>query len=194
MKFNFEDYKGKYVMHCKTEGEAIDFCKTMHNNGMKWGCGESYLIDNWDVHRESTCYNFNIGTYWSVGYYKGQSYVFLEWSDFMNKEFTKSDLKSGDVILRRNGKVEIVCLETGTCILKNGYNKLSEINEDLTYQDDLVDYDIVKVYRPKEPYQCGFSEYAYKHGELVYKRDDVVRMTLKEVEDKLGIKYLEIIQ
>lgn len=25
MKFNIDDYKGKYVMHCKTEEEAIDF-------------------------------------------------------------------------------------------------------------------------------------------------------------------------
>lgn len=26
MRFNIEDYKGKYVMHCKTEEEAEDFC------------------------------------------------------------------------------------------------------------------------------------------------------------------------
>ena len=36
----------------------------------------------------------------------------------MNKKFTKADLKSGDVVLRRNGNVEIVCLETGSFILK----------------------------------------------------------------------------
>ena len=26
MKFNFDDYKGKYVMHCKTREEARSFC------------------------------------------------------------------------------------------------------------------------------------------------------------------------
>ena len=26
MKFNIDDYKGEYAMHCKTEEEAKDFC------------------------------------------------------------------------------------------------------------------------------------------------------------------------
>ncbi len=85
MKFNFEDYKGKYVMHCKTEEEAIDFCKTMHNNGMKWVGRQSYLYNNeWDVLRENTCYNFNNDSYSPVSYYKNNGYVILEWSDFMS--------------------------------------------------------------------------------------------------------------
>lgn len=31
------------MVHCKTEEEAKDFCKQMHEHGMKWCNGESYL-------------------------------------------------------------------------------------------------------------------------------------------------------
>jgi hypothetical protein len=30
MNFNIDDYKGKYVMHCKTKEEARSFCDYFH--------------------------------------------------------------------------------------------------------------------------------------------------------------------
>ena len=45
-KFNWDEFKNKdnkIAMHCKTEEEAKDFCKQMHEHGMKWRNGESYL-------------------------------------------------------------------------------------------------------------------------------------------------------
>ena len=33
MGFRFEDYKGDYVMWCKTEEEAKDFCRVMYESG-----------------------------------------------------------------------------------------------------------------------------------------------------------------
>ena len=38
-KFNWDEFKNKdnkIAMHCKTEEEAKDFCKQMHEHGMKW--------------------------------------------------------------------------------------------------------------------------------------------------------------
>ena len=36
-----------------------------------------------------------------------------------------------DFVLRRDGSVEIVCIETGTLISKCGFDELSDINNDL---------------------------------------------------------------
>ena len=45
-KFNWDEFKNKdnkIAVNCKTEEEAKDFCKQMHEHGMKWRDGDSYL-------------------------------------------------------------------------------------------------------------------------------------------------------
>lgn len=87
MRFNIEDYKGKYVMHCKTEEEAKTFCKYLHNIDYIWYSGDSYLSESyWDRYKESMCYNFNYGTYCDKQYYEEEGYTILEMEDFMDKE------------------------------------------------------------------------------------------------------------
>ena len=93
MEFNFDDYKGNYTMHCETQEEAEDFCKTMHETGRKWCNGKSYLEENnWNKREKNTCYGFNEGTYGSTEAYGEfpfqEKYNILEWSDF--KESTTS--------------------------------------------------------------------------------------------------------
>lgn len=197
MKFNIDDYKGKYVMHCKTEEEAKDFCKRLDSLGRRWINKESYLNKTqWQVCKSETCYCFNVGTFSNINYFKENMYIILEWSDFMEKKFTKSDLKNGDVILRRNGNVVIVCLETGTLIEENGFNYLSNVNEDLTYIKDGYgrNFDIIAVRRPKKPYDCQFAAFDKGLGELVYERkDEPEEMTLKEVCEALG-KDIKIVK
>ncbi len=103
----------------------------------------------------------------------------------MNKEFTKADLKNGDVVKRRNGKVEIVCLETGTLISPDGYSKLEDVGEDLTdIQCGDANFDIIAVRRPTMPKDCQFDAFYYKFGERVYERAE--EMTLEEVCKFLG--------
>lgn len=58
MKFDFSKYKGKYVMHCKTEEEAKDFCRVMHEDGRTWCDGESYLdCTEWSSYKQFVIYN-----------------------------------------------------------------------------------------------------------------------------------------
>lgn len=111
----------------------------------------------------------------------------------MNKKFTKADLKSGDVVLRRNGFVEIVCRETDTLISKDGFNRLSEINEDLTSGLSFADWDIIAVRRPKKPHECQFCAFASEYGELIYERKETEEMTLEEVCKALG-KEIKIVK
>lgn len=42
-KFNIEDYKDKYVMHCDTKEKANAFCKYLYSVGRKWTSDCSYL-------------------------------------------------------------------------------------------------------------------------------------------------------
>ena len=196
MKFNIEDYKGNYVMHCKTEEEAKDFCGYLDSLGRKL-CHEKKYTKNtcWQCFTDRTCYAFNDIEYSSLGYYERHGYTILEWSDFMDNKFTKADLKSGDVILRRDGSVEIVCLETGALIRRDGFNILDELTDDLlsTFNDDDSD-DIIAVRRPKQPYHCQFCAFDEGLGELVYERgDEPEEMTLDEICKALG-KEIKIVK
>ena len=108
------------------------------------------------------------------GYFEIGSYLFDHLIPYEEGKisFTKADLHNGDVVVRRNGSVEIACPETGTVICKNGFNNLSSINDDLTYNgygDN--ESDIIKVYRPKESWQCQFDESMYVKGDLVFDRE-----------------------
>ena len=83
MKFNFNDYKGKYVMRCKTEEEAQEFCRLMHEDGRKWCSYNSYIGNyNWDDYKSATCYNFNDGTFGNKDFYIKNDFTILKWVDF----------------------------------------------------------------------------------------------------------------
>lgn len=188
-EFNFREWKNKnVVMHCSTKEEAEDFCKVMHEAGKRWCDGEIYLNNTeWEEFKGETCYNFNSDSYGSISKLT-KEYTILEWSDYMNKTFTKSDLKNGDVIVYRNGRVNIICVDTGTCITPNeSFNFLSDIRKDLTdYCRE--SYDIVDVYRPKNPSHCSFSEYLYKKGEHIYHREEPpIEITIEEIAELKGV-------
>lgn len=194
MKFDINNYKGKFAMHCKTEEEAKDFCEYMHEHGRKWCSGSSYLGSTcYHYYENEMAYAFNEGCYSDVGYYKAKGYTILEWEDFMNKTFTKADLKTGDVILRRNGDVEIVNGELKMFICKNGWTDFDGIHDDLTSSQGGNGWDIMSVRRPKTKSDCQFDAFESECGTLVYERDEVEEMTLEQVCKLLG-KNIKIIK
>lgn len=92
--FNIEDYDSRYVMHCKTEEEAIEFTQYLDSIGKKWCNGERYTPDNttWGSYEENTCYEFTNGTYSDYGYFMQNNYTILEFENF---DF-KDDFEIGD--------------------------------------------------------------------------------------------------
>lgn len=79
MNFNIDDYKGKYVMHCKTKEEARSFCDYFHREKSPLAYyGNSHM----DIFQSKTAYNFNEGTIGDVEFYSSNGYKVLEWSDF----------------------------------------------------------------------------------------------------------------
>ncbi len=195
MKFNATDYAGKKVaMHCKTQEEAEDFCKILGKHGFAWSKGDRYIREtHWSIYKENMVYYFNEGQYGDIRLAIYDKYTILEWEDFMDKEFKKSDLKNGDICVTREGNVyiaipEIDCLksDTGSRPLNDNYNN------DLTCKDNYENADIVDVYRPNMPYKCSFNVMFYKQGEHVYHRDDKIKLTIADIAEKYGVDASDI--
>lgn len=184
------------AVHCATEDEAIDFCNLSHEHGYDWCDGNTRLEEiNWNYYNKNTVYFRD--SYADIEYTK--TYMpnckIIEWSDYVSLHvFMKSDLKTGDFILYRNGSVEMVLREYGALVGVDGYNRFENMNNDLSGDFD-GGWDVMEVRRPKYSSDCQFSCFDSEDGEAVYnrERDSVVEMTLKEVCEALG-KNIKIVE
>ncbi len=185
-KFNWDEFKNKdnkIVMHCKTEEEAKDFCRQMHGHGMKWCTGKSYMEKtNYEKCKGETCYTGS-GMLSSYRYYNSEGYEILEWSDYMQKEFTKADLEDGMVVEQRDGDMYLVL--AGMVVRKRGYNRIGDYDDDLKCAG-YTGGDIVKVYRIT-PGSLGCVEHVFIkcNLELIWERKEPKKMTVEEMRQKL---------
>jgi hypothetical protein len=118
------------------------------------------------------------------------------------KMFTKEGFETGDVIVRRNGDVEILLKEKQMFIRNDGgWNSLWSLNDNLEcnhsfFNNEEKAWDIMKVFRSNSIHQISFKK--YNNGKLVFDRErDVqkeVKMSISEIEKKLGIKNLKIVK
>lgn len=182
-KFNWDEFKkpqNKIAVHCKTEKEALDFSKQMHEHGMKWCNGESYLKNtNYNAHHEGTCY-YGDGEYSDYSFAEKYNYKILEWGDYMKKEFTKSDIKDGMVVEYRDGDRRLVIDKY--LIGKNAYYELSTYNENL--EDKYPRLTIMKVFKIR---QRAILERILDDDnlELIWERKEPKKMTVEEMRQKL---------
>lgn len=183
-KFNWDEFKdedNKIAVHCKTEEEAKDFCKRMHEHGMKWCSGESYLKEtNYESCEEETCYIK--GEFSPYQYYKSNGYEILEWSDYMDKEFTKADLKDGMVVKYNDNCFGKRLVIGGFLTGEDGYVDLGDYNENL--KNVVSDLEIVRVYKIK----CMRKISSIMHDdnlELIWERTETKKMTVEEMKQKL---------
>lgn len=196
----FKNPKNKIAVHCKTEEEAKDFCKKMHEHGLRWGSGKSYL-DHTKWGNYGTIVYYSDGDYSNLIYAEGHRYTILEWSDYMKKEFTKSDLKYGYMVKFRNGE-KALYMPSGMgdsfdwcnnveCLSADNYD------EELKYKEARSKkYDIVEV--------RGFSSTRYQttileesERPLIWEREEkpVLKMTVEEMKQKLSeIMNAEIVE
>ena len=153
MKFDLKNYKGYYAMHCKTEEEAENFCEFLHKNGRKWANGESYLHHTyWDHYCENTVYCFNEACFDCIK--RDTKYEILEWSDYMNKEFTFDNLQVGDFIRMKcddDNDYNLIVFKddkTNTLVLANCWKiKFSTYSFTNEMKGQEENYDIVEVRR-----------------------------------------------
>ena len=186
-KFNWDEFKNKdnkIAVNCKTEEEAKDFCRQMHGQGMKWCTGDSYLENtNYNVHNEGTCY-YGIGEYSSRVYAEKYNYKILEWGDYMQKEFTKADLKDGMVVEYRSKSYGRRLVIGDMLIGAEGSHRLIYYNEDLIDTTGDKDFDIMRIYKIK--HVSRFNEILlYSNLELIWERKERKKMTIEEMRKKL---------
>ena len=185
-KFNWDEFKNignKIAAHCKTEEEAVDFCKQMHEHRMKWCNGESYLKNtNYNAHNKGTCYYGN-GEYSSRVFAEKYNYKILEYGDYMQKKFTKADLEDGMVVEQRDGDMYLVL--AGMVVRKRGYNRIGDYDDDLKWEG-YTGGDIVKVYRITPESLRRIEDVFIKSNlELIWERKEPKKMTVEEMRQKL---------
>ena len=124
------DLKENECIHCETEEQAKAICKLMHEAGLKWMFGDSYLSrNNYDEYKSETCYNPKKGQYAKFNFYKQNNYTIYKAEQFLTKnteiistivninpetseinitpkegfeiDLKKSDLKNGKVLLKQ---------------------------------------------------------------------------------------------
>ena len=179
--FDWESFKeGKIVVHCKTKKEAEDFCLQMNEHGMKWIDGESYLENTeYEIHLSETCYAGD-GRFTCCNFYESKGYRILEWSDYMQKEFTKADLKDGMVVEYRDGDRRLVIDKY--LIGKNAYYELGTYDENL--EGVYPRLTIMKVFKIR---QRAILERILDDDnlELIWERKEPKKMTVEEMRQKL---------
>jgi hypothetical protein len=111
------------------------------------------------------------------------------------QQFTKKDLKTGDVIVMRDGSRGIIIREYDVIIHPDGWSSLGYRDENLLYcgigDSRLRGRDIMKVCRPTRPGECRFDLDVSEC--LVYERKEPVEMTLEEICAALG-KDIKIVK
>ena len=186
-KFNWDEFKNKdnkIAVNCKTEEEAKDFCRQMHGQRMKWRNGESYLKNtNYDMHNEGTCY-YGDGEWSSLDIAKNYNYKILEWSDYMQKEFTKSDLKDGMVVEYRRKDYGKRMVVGNMLIGEEGSHRLEAYENDLTQGYAESQLSIIRVYKIKN--ERNFKHIMHDGNlELIWERKEPKKMTVEEMRQKL---------
>lgn len=186
-KFNWNEFKNKdnkIAVHCKTEEEAKDFCKQMHEHGMKWCTGKSYMEKtNYEEYKGETCYTGS-GVFSSYRYYNSEGYEILEWGDYMQKEFTKADLKDGMVVEYRRVALGRRLVVKDMLLGIDGSYTLKNYNDDLTNIEVGPELSIIRVYKIK--YAKRFKHILDDDNlELIWERKEPKKMTIEEMRKKL---------
>lgn len=186
-KFNWDEFKNKenrIAVHCKTEEEAIDFCKQMYKHGMEWCTGKSYMEKtNYEEYKGETCYTGS-GVFSPYRYYNSEGYEILEWGDYMQKEFTKADLKDGMVVEYRRVALGRRLVVKDMLLGIDGSYTLKNYNDDLTNIEVDPELSIIRVYKIK--YAKRFKHILDDDNlELIWERKEPKKMTIEEMRKKL---------
>lgn len=183
--FKLEDYKGKYVMHCKTKKEAEDFLDVLHRNKRTWETGESYIkFNNWDDYKSETCYDFNEGSYANREFWENEGYTALDWEDF--EVFRgKEDLENGMVVELKNKDRFVV--HNGNLLSEELLFSLKLYDTNLNYRE-LIYRDSLSIEKVYISNPVNLNDFKKDYALLkIWERKKATVLTIEEVKEKFGI-------
>ena len=74
-------------IHCETEEQANAICKLMHESGLEWKGGQSYLSKNYyGNYKSETCYFPIDGQYDELSYAKEENYKIYKAEQFLTQK------------------------------------------------------------------------------------------------------------
>lgn len=108
----------------------------------------------------------------------------------------KSDLKTGDRVTQRDGEILTVLkdfgctnyTDSGDILCSNSrksWSRLSYYTDDLRGADNK--YDIMKVERAGHPYNVFSIDCIFCYS-VIWRREEIKEMTVRDIEKKLGYK------
>jgi hypothetical protein len=81
------DLKENECIHCETEEQAKAICKLMHEAGLEWKGGQSYLSKNYyENYKSETCYFPIEGQYDELSYAREENYKIYKAEQFLNQK------------------------------------------------------------------------------------------------------------
>ena len=81
------DLKENECIHCETKEQANAICKLMHESGLTWYDGDSYLSLNlYDIYKSGTCYFPAEGTFTVLVFAKEDNDKIYKAEQFLNQK------------------------------------------------------------------------------------------------------------
>ena len=105
-------------IHCETEEQANAICKLMHESGLEWKGGESYLSKNYyGIYKSETCYFPKNGQYYKLSYAKDANYKIYKAEQFLTQD-TKT-MQTKITLSNQSQELNIIPLEGFEIDLEN---------------------------------------------------------------------------
>lgn len=112
------DLKENECIHCETEEQANAICKLMHEAGLEWKGGESYLSkNNYGNYESGTCYFPIDGQYDELSYAKEEKYKIYKAEQFINQN--KEIMQTKITLSNQSQELNIIPLEGFEIDLEN---------------------------------------------------------------------------
>lgn len=106
------DLKENECIHCETEEQATAICKLMHEEGLKWIDGYSYLSKNdYDFYTSKTCYIPKLGTFSDLSFVKEKNYKIYKAEQFLTKNteiMSTTELMASQKVLDLKKKIFVL--------------------------------------------------------------------------------------
>lgn len=173
-KFDWNEFsKGKIAVILNNENEWADFMKYAHERGVMWSSGRKLSDRGFSGYPEGVSQDKHGLVRSTEYYYGGEGYELIYWGEYMMEDFTKTDLKNGDVVENRQGARYIYFEEAGKFVNCRGYDAISN------YRSDLLNRN----------YGCKSLDIMFveRDGKVMFHRKEKPRkVTMREVNEKFG--------
>lgn len=200
--FNINEYSCNTVMHCKTVKEIkilLDYLKAVNHPWCpSYNENNAYEIAEkiYSCYRKNTCIGVKLGGFAKIDFYEERNCVILEFENF--DWFNLNDIEDGMLVVTSDGRKYVklssflvgespsIPLSSYDYFLCNTYNHRKDIVA--VYSSDMLyPYSGIKAI-----FSCDCdTNYAKSH--CVYEKSVPRKLTIKQIEEKLGYP-VEVVQ